>query len=110
MLLVVVLGLVFASVESNPALALGPTQPVVGPASPNMGVQGTVSQLDTSRGRMSVQTAKGTIELSDRVTLQLPNGTLVPESLKSPRVLKVGVVIIIIRNPNGSVIVIVIRA
>jgi hypothetical protein len=76
---------------------------------PGKRVQGTVSQLDTARRRLLVQTAKGTVELSDRVTVHLSDGRSVQESLAKPRVLKKGVGVIVVRLPDGRIIIIIVR-
>jgi hypothetical protein len=75
---------------------------------PGQRVQGTVSQLDTTRKKLVVKTAKGTVELSGTVNVRKGNGSTVQENLGSPRLLRVGVVVIIERLPNGRIIIIII--
>jgi hypothetical protein len=100
--LAVVLGLA----SNEPAQAQAPGKKVV--LAPGERAQGTVIQLDSVRGKLLVQTAKGTVELSDRVSVRLPDGRTVQEDLRKPRVLRKDVTVIIIRLPDGRTTIIIV--
>jgi hypothetical protein len=93
--------------SSEPAQAQPPAKKLL--LAPGERAQGTVSQLDTAKRAALVQTAKGTVELNGWVIITLNDGRTVPENLGSPRVLRKGIEVIVIRLPDGRIIVTLVR-
>ena len=53
-----------------------------------------------------LQTAKGTIELSDRLSVDLPDGRTIQESFSAPRFLRKGMAITLFRLPDNRFVII----